>query len=279
MTSMKIWKLVTAAALASLMACNSTDSGDNGNGKQASGDVATDLQTLANSITRMPTQEQPELPGTTSAALLKVSDDLWDAEKCSIVEGQEHITVCASAIGDYYSIDTTSSFEADGTTPSSTAADEWTANGVSLTKSHYKDDLYVSEFSTRTVSSMNVDVTTGSYSFNFSITGSGSVNYYLDDVVLDIPAVSLTMNESGYQISYELSLLDGAYTTVLKDSGTLGEASGAQAGSIDGDLLDKSGTKVGTFRLMADETVQILDAEGNVIQAADGANAEVAKAE
>jgi hypothetical protein len=103
-----------------------------------------------------------------------------------------------------------------------------------------------------------------------SADGSGSINYYNDDLLLKLTQISFEYKNSDIKIHYELDFMDGKYLVVL-DYEDKNQAfkdlveNEPKAVVFSGPIKTSDGLTVGTFQVLANERVVILDQKGKVI--------------
>lgn len=111
---------------------------------------------------------------------------------------------------------------------------------------------------------------------NISVEGTGEVDYFNDDLVLNFTKFFLKIENGATTYDYRISIFDDTYSIVLK--GTINHNSiPANPSDTDIDIsgpiiLTSTGETVGTFNQLFSWDIQILDKDGVVIKKTDKLN-------
>lgn len=114
----------------------------------------------------------------------------------------------------------------------------------------------------------------GFFLLNSESIGVGRVDYYNDDLVLSIEKLYLKLDENSVSVRFDISLMEQKYFFSLEQSITIEDIlaaveSGESASKVtEGEIKDGNGNVVGTFVLNSDESVTILDANGEIVKTA-----------
>jgi hypothetical protein len=133
---------------------------------------------------------------------------------------------------------------------------------------NYKDEMYKSRFeiSSTIVVSPTLETTIEGNSYQSSIeiaTGNGWVNYYNDDLFINISRVQMSSTDSTMSITYEMSFMNDKYFCILSANINNYED---QPTIISADMTIADGMIVGTFQLSDDGHVKIFDKDGKLIK-------------
>lgn len=244
--------------------------------------MATVIQSLPDAPETNPMDKMSFEEEASNQPLLKISDDLENGLECT--NPTENMEVCTSEIGEYYSRDTTYYFAADGTTPVS--PDELLdGTTVTLIKSHLKDELtegymeFRAENTFNFAAFMQMALSGGEPSDDLmSGKGSGhaSIYYYNDDLQLDITQLTINFTFTKISVQYDIEFMNAKYKTTLKLEDAVDpfaeeeetvEVEEPVTVMMKGDIKTHDGQTVGIFQVMTDDSVQILDTDGQPFSA------------
>jgi len=157
-------------------------------------------------------------------------------------------------------------FDTDGETPITQENAFHQGSYTSLQTSHFKNDKYESNFTLRETTTLNDDTLDIP---NFTLEGSGEVNYYNDDLLLLAKSVTLHYtNDTGFNIQYDMTFMEDKYSFTLEATLTLDDVLEEKTDDllVSGNIIDANGNSVGEFILNGDDSVIIKDRDGNIIQ-------------
>lgn len=284
MNSKTILKTLCVSSLMAFYACDSGSSSSVSSipAEEIQADLAkmaTVIQSLPDAPETNPMDKMSFDEESSTPILLKISDDLENGLECT--NPAENMEVCTSEIGEYYSRDTTYYFAADGTTPIS--PDElFSGTTVTLIKSHLKDELtegymeFRAENTLDFAAFMQMALSGGEPSDDI-VSGKGkghaSIYYYNDDLQLDITQLTFNFNIAKFSMQYDIEFMNAKYKTTLKFEETTDmtdfddeeeaiEEDEPVTVMMKGDIKTHDGQTVGIFQVMTDDSVQILDTDG-----------------
>jgi len=160
-------------------------------------------------------------------------------------------------------------FAADATTPITSEEALTSDSYVMKITSLFRNDQY--ESNTSQISTIeNIE---NERIPNYTSTGTGSVNYYNDNLLLTADSIFVKVNaRDGFYLRYEMSFLDHKYSFTLEATLDIDEILEAENETIylaiTSKIYDADNNHVGYFILNEDESVVIKDKAGEVIQSA-----------
>lgn len=253
-----LFSITSAISLLLIFSCETEKSGLSTND-----DITRDLQKIASVVDNI------------SFALEKRSDNLekkLQRASYSCFSLQPGIEVCSFEEDGFLSIDTTYLYKFDGITP--TDFDSLAVNESYKMKynSYMECNRYKAWMNVMQSVKYTVIDEFSNTQCDYSITGSGKIDYFNDDLILDIPLMtsSITSDSTGeyYNYEYQFSIMDGKYLSEIKgtDTITLDCTFDSTAVCASGPLTTNSGEKVGTLELINSGDVRILDIDGNIVK-------------
>ncbi len=224
---------------------------------EISADVRADLQKLANSVNTF------SINGTSASAATSRSKSTSLARSIDNTEQESGSDEFGT-----YTIDI-EYFAADATTPITPAESSTLDSYVIKITSQFRNDQYESNASQNST----IENIENERIPNYTSTGTGSVNYYNDNLLLTADSIFTKVNaQDGFYLRYEMSFLDHKYSFTLEatlDIDVILEAEDETIMlAITSKIYDVDGKHVGYFILNEDESVVIKDNAGKVIQSA-----------
>jgi hypothetical protein len=207
-------------------------------------------------------------------AVAEISDDEdsgWGLDQeCDF----SNIFIDSMVIDNETYIDTIKQFTIDNQPLSACNYSNYSDKVIQHSKSYYRSVNFESNITSVDTVDFNGDF------FSFSSSLSGKVNYYNDDLVINIISgyVSARTVEEKLivKILYNMEILEGKYKVTFdtefeeelsfEDEEENVDEEAVAVVQISGPITDKNGTKVGTFQVKSDDSVVILDINGVVVK-------------
>ncbi len=222
---------------------------------EISADTHADLQKLANSVNVFSINEAnaSTATGRNKSSSLARSIDNTEQESFS----DEFGTYIADI--EYFS--------ADATTPIASEEASTLDSYVMKITSLFRNDQHESNASLSVI----IEKTENERILNSTLTGTGTVNYYNDSLLLTADSIYSKVNtQDGLYLRYEMSFLDLKYSLTLEATLGIDELLEAENETIYPAITSKiyntDNNHVGYFILNEDESVVIKDKAGKIIQ-------------
>ncbi len=230
--------------------------------------VKADLEKIASSVASFAigTQDNPDENSAFKTPVSTIDD------YCSTTKPE----VDTFTIDDVVYTDSTEYYDLDGARISICDLD---SSYISKSIQHSKGDKFETHMTMEDTTTFSGSYTDSDFSMTMSASLSGTVNYYNDDLLIEIVQGYVTMKDMVSKIYYDMRIMDGKYTVIFdqtmemdmieldeNNNGTSDKADEPVTVEISGPITDTNGVNVGTFQVMSDDSVVILDVKGDIVK-------------
>jgi hypothetical protein len=254
--------LAAIAVSSSILLLSCSDSSTNAPPKAVGADVTSDLQKVANVVENLAMLDKSEkLPQNSLPKKNTITSDT-----CYSLGTGIQVCTFSDAEGQY--IDTSYTYAMDGVT---LVDDDGLLNSYKQhVKSHSTSPLFNTsvEFDLSIKFDLNL-ADPMDFDMEFTMNGSGIVDYFNDDLILNFSKIFCKSNMTSCSYDYRFSMLDGKYNVTLTGDVSMdyenepADSSMSASGPV---ILVSTGEKVGTFQMLYDGAIRILDNDGVIIK-------------
>lgn len=236
------------------------DSTSSGNDPQNYEEALADLQKVANSVENLSIEKVDKDAQSRNRDLIFI-DDTSD-------EYTEIFTMIDEETGlKYY--DTTKYYNIT-TNELLKVKEAYEYDSVKSVFSYFMEDPTKKGHWTGTMFEYSSFTTMEDYSYSMSATYTGYIDYFVDQLRLEFSEVTMVSDDSKFEYSYLFTFMDGKYRVEIEGSLNIEDLldENAVIEILSGPIYNTSNEKVGTFKVYSDDSVKILDKDGNVIKKA-----------